>query len=1263
MSFSTEKNSSSNAPAYNANASELRLYFASSGDGGSITITPASGVTITEAIMTTSTTPSVNYFVDGGTATSVTASNSTYTISNISASTSLKIQNANTTNTQLRIKTIALTYTTSGTTPTTYTVTFNAGDGTFVGSTDFPNTSNTVEAGTYTLPSAERSGYTFDGWLATGSNTPLTGSYTVSDDVDFTAQYTQNSSGTITATLTQSNLELTGSYTTNTEKTIDGITYVYTDLMKSNSNIQAKASSGTIKNTTTYPGDIISVAITHSGTARATTINGSADGTNWTPVATGSGSISADFSGTGYKYFQITRGSNAAYWEKIDITYSASASTQSQSDLAITNASTDLTFDLYNNATAQVINYTTSSTGAITITPASPTSYFSYVHDATAKTITVTPLAVTPSAQTVTMSQEADENYYPGTTTFTVSVVNSDPNVPGTQNNPYTVAQARAAIDANSGVTGVYATGIVSENNYFSSNNGYITYFISEDGSTESDQLEAFHGMSYNGAAFSSANEIQVGDSVVIYGNLMKYHDNNTNTDVYEFASDNQLVFLERPNQYTLTAAMTNVAEYFVFVGENEIEFDNNNQAQVTAGATVYVSLTMEDCYALNSLTVNGSTTGVTEEEPGVYYSFVMPAENVTIGTTTTLATEYTLTVVGGENVTFDMLAGAESNAVALTNGTAILCEQSFVTIANLAANSGLVIQSVTLTAGGNTTTLTQEYGVYNFNMPSSNATLTFTTATAPTYTLASSIVSGKTYIISNGVDRAMGAQSGNIRSAAAVSIDDNDVATVTSADVYEFVITGSAENGYTIYDVKDEGYLYASSSSSNIIGTRDEISDDNSVWTIDFDESAVTISAKGTNTRNYIRYNYNNGNDRFSCYAANSSMQDPLYLYVKDETPVTETYPLTINGFEAGSTGGYYLIASPVNVDPATVNGMTTGDFDLYYFDESKDDEWRNYETTTFNLEPGTGYLYAKQATTEGEVFNFTLTGTPYDGDGTIRLTYTDNAEFAGFNLIGNPFGTNANLDLPYYRLNQDGSALNTSTENTAINVMEGVFVQASAATLAANFTAVTPGGSKRISQLNVNVTRNRGVVIDNAIIRFDDGAMLGKFQLNPNSTKLYITEDNQDYAIVRSEAEGEMPVSFKASENGTYTLTVNTENVEASYLHLIDNMTGKDVDLLSTPSYSFEAKTTDYANRFKLVFATGNNSNDDNFAFFSNGSFVINNSGEATLQVIDVTGRMISSETINGCANVNVDAAPGVYMLRLVNGENVKVQKVVVR
>lgn len=111
LSFSSQKNSGTNDPAYNSSNNELRLYYNSGGKGNSITITPASDVTFTSFSMTTSTTPNVKYSVDGGTATSASRSNYTYTpASDFEATSSLLIQNVNTTNTQLRILTITITY-------------------------------------------------------------------------------------------------------------------------------------------------------------------------------------------------------------------------------------------------------------------------------------------------------------------------------------------------------------------------------------------------------------------------------------------------------------------------------------------------------------------------------------------------------------------------------------------------------------------------------------------------------------------------------------------------------------------------------------------------------------------------------------------------------------------------------------------------------------------------------------------------------------------------------------------------------------------------------------------------------------------------------------------------------------------------------------------------------------------------------------------------------------------------------------------------
>ena len=157
----------------------------------------------------------------------------------------------------------------------------------------------------------------------------------------------------------------------------------------------------------------------------------------------------------------------------------------------------------------------------------------------------------------------------------------------------------------------------------------------------------------------------------------------------------------------------------------------------------------------------------------------------------------------------------------------------------------------------------------------------------------------------------------------------------------------------------------------------------------------------------------------------------------------------------------------------------------------------------------------------------------------------------------------------------------------------------------------------------------------------------------------------------MVSAEGQGEMPVNFSADENGTYTLSFSCESVEFSYLHLFDNKTGTDIDLLAPEyaegpiTYTFDATTMDYESRFKLVYATGSSMDGDSFTFLnSNGNFsIFGIEGEATLQVLDVMGRVLSIETFNGSIDKRLDVAPGVYFIRLVNGSDVKTQKIVVR
>lgn len=107
-------------------------------------------------------------------------------------------------------------------------------------------------------------------------------------------------------------------------------------------------------------------------------------------------------------------------------------------------------------------------------------------------------------------------------------------------------------------------------------------------------------------------------------------------------------------------------------------------------------------------------------------------------------------------------------------------------------------------------------------------------------------------------------------------------------ADVAVFIV-GKSNGHITFYsgDSKNEennevaGYLYAAGSKSNILKTQ-KIVDSNAEWTVAVATNGeATIKAQGNNTRNWMRYNPNNG-AMFSCYTGG---QDPIYIYLLGKT------------------------------------------------------------------------------------------------------------------------------------------------------------------------------------------------------------------------------------------------------------------------------------------------------------------------------------------------------------------------------------------
>lgn len=756
-------------------------------------------------------------------------------------------------------------------------------------------------------------------------------------------------------------------------------------------------------------------------------------------------------------------------------------------------------------------------------------------------------------------------------------------------------------------------------------------------------------------------------------------------------SDESQVVEATYTVQYILTVNMEHV-EYFIFNYHDEDWYDFPVDAEgrplVHAGENVRVSVAaVDDCYTLQGLSVTfGENTIVPEylsetEE----YSFIMPASSATLTAATTAKPTHTLAFGTLSHVTLELLAGEESSFVESGDQ---LCEGIHVTVV-ATPDEGYVMGSVSVVYGDNQSVevTTEGSNTYSFYMPTGDATITATV---------------EEYVAQLGGTILFGSAEGSTKIEGKSS---SGTGTVTYTD------TGDDSNGntWTITTVTSKTKSFTQNANYSQVG-----SSSNPVTSITFtttltepviitDFQAKFGGFSGTVGTITLKV----GNNTVGTGSLNGTADVIVRntLLVESGTTLTVTVtsidkgvkcyyisyeylePLHINGHNGGA-GGWYLIASPVTeLTPSDDNGFLTdsygsnipdgasGTYDLYYFDQTGGEngkEWKNYRANNFNLVNGKGYLYASEEGTD-----LIFTGTAYSGNGVVNLTYSEletiDDNMRGWNLIGNPFGTTANLPsgLSYYTLNESRTEL-TPGSATTIGAMKAIFVQATATGQSVTFTKQTRNaGSNAI--LSLDLSSDSKGLIDRAIVRFDEGNALPKFMLDPNNTKVFIPVEGKEYAVVRNEAQGEMPVSFRAAENGTYTLTVNPEGVEMNYLHLIDNMTGADIDLLAATStgsvatYTFNASTTDYSSRFRLVFAANNedgvSTGSTAFAFYSNGTWVINNIGEATLQVVDVNGRILSSETVNGSVSKAINASAGVYMLRLINGNDVKTQKIVVR
>ncbi|MBR3426549.1 MAG: T9SS type A sorting domain-containing protein [Bacteroidales bacterium] len=428
----------------------------------------------------------------------------------------------------------------------------------------------------------------------------------------------------------------------------------------------------------------------------------------------------------------------------------------------------------------------------------------------------------------------------------------------------------------------------------------------------------------------------------------------------------------------------------------------------------------------------------------------------------------------------------------------------------------------------------------------------------------------------------------------------------------------------------------------------------------------------------------------------------DPCFWSLNNHDEDQAFYPIDLSSYHRGD---FYCFYEP---EYHWINFRRNSSSHWHMDDPENDITYTNED----HFLPGKGYLVTIDMSTYwsgyGREAQFVQNrGTLNNGNVPINVTCTEGIGWTGrqgYNLLGNPYQSyldfdafvSGNADLlgnstyantyAVYVPEEDawlqylaGSSPEGSVSDRYINMHQGFFIQVNGGGTATftndmrtnqkgngfrgnenhyplvNFTLTDDEGNKDIAVLEVSRPEN-------------DGAK--KIFVSTSKGRLSLRHDNEDFAILfRDMQSGSQPLYFEAKEDGTFTLSWNTANANFSSLTLVDNLTGVKYDMLANDSYTFQGSMSDYRSRFKVVFGafTDVEENEetvtDNFAFFDGSDWIVN--GQGQLIVTDMTGRTVYSSNLTNDQNrVSLNGvANGIYLMRVANGQNVNVQKIIIK
>ncbi len=173
----------------------------------------------------------------------------------------------------------------------------------------------------------------------------------------------------------------------------------------------------------------------------------------------------------------------------------------------------------------------------------------------------------------------------------------------GTQANPFNAAGANktaSSMTEDEKKENVYVSGIVSKVS-IDTNFGNANYYISEDGSTTSEQFYVFRGYYTNGDKFTATDQLKVGQKVTVMGTLVNYKGNTP-----EMAQGSKIISIDGNGSSTETPSTSKG----VTINGTTVTLSNSAATAGTTTATLDLStLKYDNAQEVSELTLSDGAT------------------------------------------------------------------------------------------------------------------------------------------------------------------------------------------------------------------------------------------------------------------------------------------------------------------------------------------------------------------------------------------------------------------------------------------------------------------------------------------------------------------------------------------------------------------------------------------------------------------------------------------------------------------------------